>query len=233
MHSIVIPSSPAFFTVSSFIASPTPCCPFLPLTPLQSPLKRTRYPDATVLEVPSLFVSCIPTTSQPFAARGLSRVSMCPIPLTPLTAAVRTLNVPNVSSSSRNLALAALCFLRVDFPSACFPRRLFRANALRISPSSRCFLPSQVLAFVLPTCWVRHSHHASTSPSSTLLLTRVCPPSIPPLLASGPTCSAAAVSQLCYRHDCRGKRFRSVGVHHRQSVLLAGLHCEFSRQSIS
>ena len=49
----------------------------------------------------------------------------------------------------------------------------------------------QVLAFVLPTCWVRHSHHASTSPSSTVLLTRVCPPSIPTLLATGPTFSAA------------------------------------------
>ena len=71
---------------------------------------------------------------------------------------------------------------------------------------------AQVLAFVLPTCWVRHSRHASTSPSSTLLPTRVCPPSIPPLLASGPTFSAAAMSQLyCRRHGCRGKRFRFVG----------------------
>ena len=88
----------------------------------------------------------------------------------------------------------------------------------------------QVLAFVLPTCWVRHSHHASTSPSSTLLLTRVCPPSIPPLFASGPTFSAAAVFQLCYRrHGCRGKRFRFVGVHHRQSMMLAGLHCQHRR----
>ena len=89
---------------------------------------------------------------------------------------------------------------------------------------------TQVLAFVLPTCWVRQSHHASTSLSSTLLLTRVCPPSIPPLLASGPTFPAAAVSQLCYRrHGCRGKRFRFVGVHHRQSILLAGLHCQRRR----
>ena len=48
---------------------------------------------------------------------------------------------------------------------------------------------TQVLAFVLPMCWVWHSHHASTSPSSTLLLTRVRPPSISPLLASGPTLS--------------------------------------------
>ena len=90
--------------------------------------------------------------------------------------------------------------------------------------------PTQVRAFLLPTCWVRQSHHASTSPSSTLSLTRVCLPSIPPLLASGPTFSAAVVSQLCYRrHGCRGKRFRFVEVHHRQSMLLAGLHCQHRR----
>ena len=91
---------------------------------------------------------------------------------------------------------------------------------------------TQVLVFVLPTCWVRHSHHASTTPSPTLLLTRVCPPNILPLLASGPTFSAAAVSQLCYRrHGCRGKRFRFVGVYHRHSMLLlmAGLHCQHRR----
>ena len=73
------------------------------------------------LEGPSLLVPCNPMTSQPFAAQVLSRVSMWPIPLTPLTAAVRTLNVPNVSSSSRDLALAALCFLRADFLSPHFP----------------------------------------------------------------------------------------------------------------
>ena len=46
------------------------------------------------------------------------------------------------------------------------------------SPFAQKFLqafPTQVLAFLLPTCWVRLSHHASTSPSSTLSLTRVCP----------------------------------------------------------
>ena len=74
MHSIARPSSPAFLTISSLIASPTPCCPFLPLTMLQSPLKKTRYPVAQVLEVPSLLVSCNPMTPQPFAAQVLSRV---------------------------------------------------------------------------------------------------------------------------------------------------------------
>ena len=236
MHSIAMPSSPAFLTISYFIASPNPCCPFLPLSPLQSPLKKTRCPDATISEVPSLLVSRSPITSQPFAAQGLSRVSMRPTPLTPLTAAVRTLNVPNVSSSSRDLALAALCFMRATFLSARLPRRFFRANAFRLSLNSmsRCFLSRLLPSFF------RHvgcgTHHVSTPTSSTLLLTRVCPPSITPLLGSGPTFTAAAMSQLCYRrHDCRGKRFRFVGVHHRQSMLLAGCTVavdEFSHQSM-
>ena len=147
MHSIAIPSLTAFLTISSFIASPTPCCHFLSLIMLQPPLKNTRYPDAEFSDVLSLLVSCNPMTSQPFAAQVLSRVLMWPIPSTPLTAAVRTLNVPNVSSSSRDLALVALCFLRADFLSARFPRRLFRAKALRLSLSSRCFLPRFLPSF--------------------------------------------------------------------------------------
>ena len=109
--------------------------------------KKTRYPDAEISKVPSLLVSCNPMTSQPFAAQVLSRVSMWPIPLTLLTTAVRTLNVPNVSSSSRDLALVALCFLRVGFLSARFPRRFFRANTLHLSLSSRCFLPRFLPSF--------------------------------------------------------------------------------------
>ena len=147
MHSIVMPSSPAFLTTFSFIASPTPCYPFLPLTMLQPPLKKTRYPDAKIPEVPSHLVSCNPMTSQPFAEQVLSRVSMCSIPLTPLTAAVRTLNVPNVSFSSRDLALAALCFLRAGFLSARFPRRFYQANKFRLSLNSRCFLPRCLASF--------------------------------------------------------------------------------------
>ena len=54
---------------------------------------------------------------------------------------------------------------------------------------------TQVLAFVLPTCWVQYSKQASTSPSLTLLYTRVCPPSILTLLASDSTFSAAVVYQ--------------------------------------
>ena len=103
-------------------------------------------------------------------------------------------------------------------PRPCPGGLLFLVGGRPLRPLSPLLFPSkfppsftqfqvfstQVLACVLPTCWVRHFHHASTSPPSTLLLTRVCPPSIPLLLASGPTFSAAAVSQLCYRrHGCR------------------------------
>ena len=56
MHSIAMPSSPAFLTISSFIASPTACCPFLPLTMLTITTKKTRYPDAEIPEVLSLLV---------------------------------------------------------------------------------------------------------------------------------------------------------------------------------
>ena len=52
-----------------------------------------------------------------------------------------------MSSSSRDLALAALCFLRADFLSAHFPCRFFRANLLRLSLSSRCFLPRFLPSF--------------------------------------------------------------------------------------
>ena len=157
MHSIVMPSSSAFLTTPSFIASPTLCCPFLPLTMIQSPLKKTRYPDAEMSEVPSLLVSCNPMTSQPFAAQVLSRVSMWSIPLTtPLTSAVRTFNVPYVSSPSRDLALAALCFLRADFLSARFPRRFSEKipSAFYSVPGASypgsCLRSSDVWGTVLP-----------------------------------------------------------------------------------
>ena len=157
MHSIVIPFSPAFLTMFSLIASPTPCRPFLPLAPLQSPLRQMRYSDAEISEVPPLLVSCNPMTSQPFAVQLLSRVSIYPIPLTPLTAAVRTLNVPNVSSSSRDLALVALCFLRTDFLSARFPRHFFeqipfafRSVPPGVSYPGSCLPSSDVLGAAVP-----------------------------------------------------------------------------------
>ena len=82
---------------------------------------------------------------------------MCPIPLTPLTAAVRTLNVPNVSSSSRDLALVASCFLRTDFLSARFPRRFFEQMSFAfrsvppgVSWPGYCLPSSGVLGAALP-----------------------------------------------------------------------------------
>ena len=149
---------------------------------------------------------------------------MQPIPSASLTAAVRTLNVPNVSSSSRDLALVTLCFVRVAFLSARSPRRFFRAKALRLSLNPTCFLPRFLPSFFRRVECSTHSQHASTFPSSTLLLARVRPPSIPTLFASGLTFSAAAVY-----HGCRGKRFPFVGFHHHQSMLLAGLHCQHRR----
>ena len=119
--------------------------------------------------------------------------------------------------------------LAVGLPLRPLPPSLFPSKHPPLFTQFQVF-SVQVLAFVLPTCWVRHSYHDSTSLSSTLLLTRVCPPSILPLLASGPMFSAAAVSHLCYsRHGCRGKRFCFGGGHRRQSMLLAGLHCQHRR----
>ena len=91
-----------------------------------------------------------PVTPQPFEAQGLSWVSMRPIPLTPLTVAVRTLNV---SSSSRDLALATLCFMWAVFPSARFLRRFFEQmpSAFRsvsypgVFYSGSCLRPADVL----------------------------------------------------------------------------------------
>ena len=99
--------------------------------------------------------------------------------------------------------------------------------------SSKCRPPfaqfqvsTQVLGLVLPTCWVQHSHNGSNSPLSTLLLTWVWPPNLSTLLASGPTFSAVVVVS---KHGCRGERFRFVGMHHSQSMLLADLHCQHRR----
>ena len=49
--------------------------------------------------------------------------------------------------SSRDLAVAALCLLRVDFLSARCPRRFFLTNALRLLLSSKCFLPKFLPSF--------------------------------------------------------------------------------------
>ena len=75
---------------------------------------------------------------------------MWPIPLTPLIAALRTLTVPNVSSSSRDLALAALCFLAGGLSLRSLPSSLPPLTQFQV-------FSTQVITFVLPTCWVQHS----------------------------------------------------------------------------
>ena len=160
-----------------------------------------------------------------FAEKGLSRVSMSPIPLTPLTATVRTLNVPERELVQPRPRPGGLVFRAGGLPLRPLSPLLFPSKGPPLLAQFQVF-STQVLAFVLLTCWVQHSQHASTSSLSILLLTRVCPPSTPTLLASGPTFSAAALYQL---GGCHGKRFRFVGLHHHQSMLLAGLYCKHRR----
>ena len=82
------------------------------------------------------------------STESLIRVSMRPIPLISLTTAVRMLNVPNVSSPSRHLALAAsLCFMRAVSVNARLPRRVFRANVFHLPLSSRGFLARFLSSF--------------------------------------------------------------------------------------
>ena len=82
---------------------------------------------------------------------------MRPIPLTLLTAAVRTLNVPNVSSASRDLALAVLCLMRAAFLSAsaspvAFSEQMPSAfhSVLGVLYPGSCLHSSNVLGAALP-----------------------------------------------------------------------------------
>ena len=227
MHSIAMPSLPASLTIFSSIAtSPTPCCAFLPLTPLQSPLKQTRYRDATSLDVPSLLVSGSPITSQPFVAQGLSRASMSPIRLSPLTAAaMRTLNGPNVSSSSPDLTLVALNNMRAAFLSARLPRRFSQANALRLSLSSRCFLPRLLPSFFRRVGCSTPNTHLLLHRQTLFLLACALRASPSPDLGSHIVRDGGVPTW----HGCRGKRCRLVGLHDHQLMLLAGLHCQHRR----
>ena len=77
---------------------------------------------------------------------------------------------------------------------------------------------------------VQHSHNALNSPSSNILLTRVCCQSIPTIFASG-TPFLVVFRPCCRRHSGRERRFQSVGVHHHRSMLLADLHCQHRRGS--
>ena len=101
---------------------------------------------------------------------------------------------------------------------------VFLAGGLPLRSLPKCPPPftqfqvfsTQVIAFVLPTCWVRHSlPRLDFSIVDTFAYSRG-----PFNHSSSPhfglTFSAAVVSQLCYRrHGCHEKRFRFVGVHHR------------------
>ena len=192
MYSVAMPSSPAFLTISSFIASPTPCCPFPPLTMLQSRLKKTRYPDAEISEVPSLLVLgllqsddvttlCITGSQQGVdVADTIDAVDRC---CAIVKRAERKLLQPRPRPGG-------LVFLAGGLPLRPLPLSLFLSKCPSpfhsipgVSYPGSCLRFSDVLgAAISPTT-------RSTSPSLTLLLTRVCPPSIPPLLASGPTFS--------------------------------------------
>ena len=112
---------------------------------LQSPLKQTRYLDAEIASSVPVLVSCIPMTSQSFAAQVLSKVSMWPIPLTPSTAAVRTLNVQNVSSFEPRPRPGGLVFLADGFPLRPLPLSLFSSKCPSPFTQFQVF-PTQVLA---------------------------------------------------------------------------------------
>ena len=150
------------------------------------------------------------------------------IPLTPLIAAVRTLNVPNVSSSSRDLALVDLCFLRTDFLAARLPRRFFEQMLFAflsvpgVSCPGSCLPSSDVLGAAIPprvgfsivdtvACSCVPSEHSSSPRFGSHVF---CGGGVPTLLPQAPLLRET----FCF-----------VWVHHRQSMLLAGLHCQHRR----
>ena len=146
MHSIAVPFSPAFLTISSFIASPTPCCPLLPLTKLESPLKnavcRCRNFESFVrfglLQSDDVTTLC-------------STGSQQGVDMTDTVDAVDRCCV-NVECTERELLQprprpGGLVFLAGGLPLRLLPRRFFLANALCLSLSSWCFLPRFLLSF--------------------------------------------------------------------------------------
>ena len=223
-----MPSSPAFLTVSSYIASPRRAAFSCPQPCYNHRWKRRRIQCRN-------FGSSVPFDLLQFN----DATTLCS------TGSQQSVDVPDtvdaVDSCCANVQRAKReLFQRRRRPGGL----VFLAGRVLLCPLPPSLFPSkhpppftqfqvfstQLISFILSACWVWHSHHASTSPSSTLFLTRVCSPSIPPLLAPGPMFSAVAVSQFFYRrHGCRGKRFRFVGVHHHQPMLLAGLHCQHRR----
>ena len=146
-----------------------------------------------------------------------------------VVASTSALSIRNLSSRG---ALRRSYSSRVYFP------KLHHALLMRLFPS-KCPPPftqiqvfsSQVIAFVLPTSWVWHSYHASTSPSfvNTFAYSRVpSEHSSSPRFGShvfhvGGAPTLLPQARLPLETNC------FVGVDHRQSMLLAGPHCQHQR----
>ena len=84
----------------------------------------------------------------------------------------------NVEHAERELVQpkarpGGLVFRAGGLPRRPLPPSLFPSRCPPPFAQFRAF-STQVLAFVLPTCWMQHSQHALTYPSSPLLLIRVC-----------------------------------------------------------
>ena len=136
-----------------------------------------------------------------------------------LAAAVQTLNVWNMSSSNRNLALAALYFMQADCLITHFPRRFFRMDAVRLSLSSKC-LPRFLACAGCSTPTtprVLHGRHFFSLECDlrTFLLSSLRVPRFP--------------RWRCLKHGCHEKLFLFVRLYHHQSMQLAGLHCQHRR----
>ena len=132
VHSIAMSSLPALLTISSFYRQSKPMLYFSVFDPAAITAESRCHDFGN---------------SVPFCLLQSNNVATLCSTGCHQSAAVRTLNVPNVSSSRRDLALAALCFMRAAFLFARFLRRFFRENSLRLSLSSRCFLPRFLHSF--------------------------------------------------------------------------------------
>ena len=110
----------SFFNIFFFYCQSNPMLTFSVSGPAAITTEIDAVPRCHDLESSVPLGLLIPP--QPFAAQGLNRMSMWPIPLTYLAAAVQTLNVPNVSSFSQDHVLVVLYFMRTSFFAAHFPR---------------------------------------------------------------------------------------------------------------
>ena len=185
------PSFSAFWKIESLMANPTPCGPLACVTPPPAPLQYTVKPAAAN---PSCLVSCNPKILHRLCLQTSMISSTWPRPFLPLTARVRTLNVPTVNSPSQVFNLAALRTARLT-------RRVFRPLLLflRAAFDHLTFRLLGVLP-MLPTCRVQHSRPAT---SASILLCRLLPhvgsPVISTLHNTQPTLSATEP------HRCRLK----------------------------